>query len=344
MSQATLSTAGSARATRTMRAAQVEAPGELRIRTVPLPEPRPGEVRIKIEGCGVCASNIPPWEGREWFKYPLQPGQLGHEAWGRIDAVGVDVTSCSLGDRVAFLSEHAYAEYDVAPQDQVVALPAALADRPFPAEPLGCAFNIFQRSGIQPGDSVAIVGIGFLGAVLTRLAAGINARVFAISRRPFALELARTMGATHTIALDENWRVIDQVRQLTGGHFCEVVIEATGKQNPLDLSAEITRERGRLVIAGYHQDGLRQCNMQLWNWRGLDVINAHERDPKIYVRGMQSAVEAVVGGSLDPSPLYTHCFPLEQLGEALEMTRKRPDGFMKALITTQPQKGEGGIS
>ena len=66
--------------------------------------------------------------------------------------------------------------------------------------------------------------------------------------------------------------------ELTGGRFCDVVIEAVGKQWPLDLAAELAGERGRLIIAGYHQDGLRQVNMQLWNWRGLDVINAHQRD------------------------------------------------------------------
>ena len=95
---------------------------------------------------------------------------------------------------------------------------------------------------------------------------------------------------------------------------------------------ELTRERGRLVVAGYHQDGLRSVNVQLWNWRGLDVINAHERDPAVYLRGMRDAVEAVRSGRIDPATLFTHTFPLERLGEALDMTAQRPDGFMKALI------------
>jgi threonine dehydrogenase-like Zn-dependent dehydrogenase len=86
------------------------------------------------------------------------------------------------------------------------------------------------------------------------------------------------------------------------------------------------------VIAGYHQDGLRQINLQLWNWRGLDVINAHERDPKIYLQGMREAIEAVASGRLNPAPLYTHRYPLTGLAEALNATRDRPDGFMKALI------------
>jgi threonine dehydrogenase-like Zn-dependent dehydrogenase len=111
------------------------------------------------------------------------------------------------------------------------------------------------------------------------------------------------------------------------------VIEATGEQWPLDLAAELTRERGRLVIAGYHQGGPRQINMQLWNWRGLDVINAHERDPRIYVAGMREAVDAVARGRLDPAPLYTHTFSLDQIDQAMKMARSRPDGFLKALIT-----------
>jgi threonine dehydrogenase-like Zn-dependent dehydrogenase len=112
-----------------------------------------------------------------------------------------------------------------------------------------------------------------------------------------------------------------------------VVIEAVGKSWPLDLSAELTRERGRLVIAGYHQDGPRQINMQLWNWRGLDVINAHERDTAVYIDGIRAAVQAVVEGRLTPASLYTHVFPLDKLDQALDMTRDRPDGFMKALVT-----------
>ena len=125
---------------------------------------------------------------------------------------------------------------------------------------------------------------------------------------------------------------MEHVKQLTGGVFCDRVIEAVGKQGPLDLAAELTREGGRLVIAGYHQDGPRQVDMQMWNWRGFDVVNAHERDPKMYVRGLREAVEAVASGRLDPAPLFTHTYSLERLGEALDATRDRPDGFLKALV------------
>ena len=322
----------SARRSDHMRAAVIAEPRRVEIAEVPIPEPGTNQLLVRLEGCGVCASNIPPWEGKPWFNYPMAPGALGHEGWGKVEDVGEDVSGFAPGDRVAMLSNNAYASYDLCDPSSTVKLPPALDDQPFPAEPLGCAMNIFKRAEVKKGDTVAIVGIGFLGALLTQLATGVGARVIAITRRPFALAFARQMGAAHTIEMNDHTRIIEEVKQLTAGTFCDVVIEAVGKQWPLDLSAELTRERGRLVVAGYHQDGPRQVNMQLWNWRGLDVINAHERDPAIYLRGMEEAVHAVASGMLDPRPLYTHEFRLEQLGDALHMSMARPDGFMKAFI------------
>ncbi|WP_235936030.1 MDR/zinc-dependent alcohol dehydrogenase-like family protein [Devosia aurantiaca] len=315
-----------------MQAAIVTGPGTMHVESLPLPEPGPGQVRIKLEGCGVCASNLTPWAGPEWMKFPTEPGGLGHEGWGFVDAVGSDVGDLKVGDRVAALSYHSYATHDIADASAVVKLPPELAGVPFPGEPLGCAMNIFKRAQISAGQTVAIVGIGFLGALLTQLAVAAGARVIAIGRRPFTLDLATEMGAAETIVMDDHWKIIEQVKQLTSGQFCDVVIEAVGKQWPLDLAAELTKERGRLVIAGYHQDGPRQVNMQMWNWRGLDVINAHERDPAIYIQGIRDAVDAVVAGRLDPQKLYTDRFDLAQLDKALDATRDRPDGFLKALV------------
>jgi threonine dehydrogenase-like Zn-dependent dehydrogenase len=316
----------------TMRAARLAGPGRVVLEEVPVPEPGAGEVRVRLEGCGVCASNLTPWAGAEWMRYPTAPGDPGHEGWGVVDAVGEGVEGLAPGDRVAALSYRAYAAYDVAPAAQVVKLPAALDGRPFPGEPLGCAFNIFRRADVRAGQTVAVVGAGFLGALLVRLAKDAGARVIAVSRRPFSLDVARRMGADEAVEMDDHRAVVERVERLTGGALCDRVVEAAGKQWPLDLAGELTRVRGRLVVAGYHQDGPRQVNMQLWNWRGLDVVNAHERDPAVYLRGMREAVEAVAAGRLDPVPLYTHTFPLERLGEALDATRDRPDGFVKALV------------
>lgn len=317
--------------TESMRAAVLVEPGRFVIEERPLPAPGPGELRLRLQGSGVCASNLPPFEGREWFRYPMAPGALGHEGWGVIDAIGPGVTGLAVGMRVASLGDAAYATHDIVAADAVVPLPRELDSQPFPGEPLGCGFNVYRRADIRPEDTVAIIGLGFIGAVVCALAADAGARVIAISRRQSSLELARAYGASHCIEMRDHHAIIDEVMSMTGGEGCPRVVEAAGAQWPLDLAGALTRVRGKLVIAGYHQ-GARQVDMQLWNWRGLDVINAHERDPAVYLAGIRGAITAIEAGVFDPTRLYSHHLPLEAIGEALTLTRDRPEGFVKALI------------
>jgi 2-desacetyl-2-hydroxyethyl bacteriochlorophyllide A dehydrogenase len=314
----------------TMLAAVITAPATAELVCVPTPDPGRGEVLVELEGCGVCGSDLAVWQGRPWFDYPREPGAPGHEGWGRVVAAGPDVHGPAVGTRVAAICFRSDAEYDVAAADAVVALPRALDGLPFPGEALGCAMNVLRRCDLAAGQTVAVVGVGFLGALLVQLAAGAGARVIALSRRPYALAVARAMGAEHAVGAGEG--ALDAVRELIGGGLCDRVIEATGRQESLDLAAQLTRERGRLVIAGFHQDGPRHVDMTLWNWRGLDVINAHERDPAAYVRGVREAAAAVAEGRLDPSPLYTHEFALGDIADAFDTAVRRPDGFLKALV------------
>ena len=322
-----------ARPAQTMRAGMIVAPGQVDLVHHPVGDPPPGQVRIRLEGCGVCGSNLPVWEGRPWFEYPLAPGAPGHEGWGVVDALGDGIDDPAwLGRRVGVLSHHAFADYDTAAPEHLVALPPNLHGSDVPAEPLGCAMNVFHRSDIRPGHTVAVVGVGFLGALLLQLAIESDARVIAISRRPFALALARDLGAEAAIELGEPSEVARRVADIAGEAGCHRVLEVIGSQHALDVATAITAERGRLIIAGYHQDGPRQVDLQLWNWRGLDVINAHERDPASYVRGMRDGVEAVRTGRLQLAPLITHRFPLDQLDQALRHLHERPDGFLKAVV------------
>src|SRR5689334_8144635 len=151
-----------------MRAGLVEGPGRARIASVPAPEPDDGEVLVRVEGCGVCASSLPVWEGRPWFSYPLAPGAAGHEGWG---------VELERGRRVAFLSTQAFAELAAVPRGHVVPIEGDAEF--FPGEALGCALNVFARSGVRPGATVAVVGLGFLGALLVQLCTGARARVLA---------------------------------------------------------------------------------------------------------------------------------------------------------------------
>ncbi len=315
-----------------MIAAVLEKPKSFLIQQTSAPNVQPDEVKIRVEGCGICASSIPVWEGREWFRYPQTPGTPGHEGWGVVEEVGENINSVKTGDRVAFLSGKSYAEFDVASEGSFVKLPETLKGKAFPGEPLGCAMNIFERSNISKGDTVAIIGIGFLGALLCQLAKHAGARVIAISRRNYSLDVADKFGADETIPLANTWEVTNKVSEITAGQFCERVIEATGKQEGIDVASEIVAEGGRLMIAGYHQDGMRQVNIQQWNWKGIDAINAHERKAERYLIGMKAAVDAVANGIINPESLYTDFLPLGELNKGFELTATRPNGFMKALI------------
>jgi threonine dehydrogenase-like Zn-dependent dehydrogenase len=314
------------------RAARFRQARCVEVETVDLRSPEAQEALVRLEGCGVCGSNLPTWQGRPWFKYPLEPGNPGHEGWGVIEAAGAALSGFAVGDRVALLSSHAYAQHDFARAEALVKLPPQLAGKPFPGEPLACAVNIFRRADIRAGQHVAIVGIGFLGAALTALAVRAGATVVALSRRQFALSKALELGATAALPLDDPAGAVRQARQLVPTDGYARVIECVGSQEALDVASQLAGVRARLVIAGYHQDGERRINLQEWNWRGLDVINAHERDPAQYRRGMEEAIALVVGGDLNPWPLFTHQFPLDDIGAAFDALDRRPDEFLKALV------------
>ncbi|HEV3002043.1 MAG TPA: alcohol dehydrogenase catalytic domain-containing protein [Solirubrobacteraceae bacterium] len=313
-----------------MQAILIERPRSARLVDVPVPEPAAGQVLVEIEGCGVCGSDLSAWLGASESGYPRPPGAPGHESWGRIAAVGDGVHGLSVGDRVATLAQRAYAQYDLAGAETVVPLPPALDGKPFPGEALACGVNASHRAAFRPGESVAVVGVGFLGAIIVQLAKNAGARVIVSSRRRYAQRIGLAMGADEAIGLDEH--TVDRVKEWNGGELCDCVVEVTGVERPLDVAGRLTKIRGRLVIAGYHQGGRRSIDLELWNWRGLDVVNAHERDPAVYARGMAEAVDAVVRGDLDPSPLYTDEFALADAAAALEKAADRPDGFLKALL------------
>jgi threonine dehydrogenase-like Zn-dependent dehydrogenase len=103
----------------------------------------------------------------------------------------------------------------------VVPLPPELDGQPFPGRAARLRDEHLPPQRDPRRETIAIVGIGFLGALLTRLAADAGARVIAISRRGFALDVARRMGAAETIPMDDHWRIIEQVKELTGGAFCD---------------------------------------------------------------------------------------------------------------------------
>ena len=140
------------------------------------------------------------------------------------------------------------------------------------------------------------------------------------------------MGATLAFPIGNSADLLEAVLNATGPQLCNVVIEAGGVQETLDIASSLTGTRGRLVVAGYHQDGPRSVNMQEWNWRGIDVINAHERDQAVCMEGIRLAIEAVASDKIRLEGLVTHFFPFAQIGNRFETLEQRPEGFVKGVV------------
>ncbi|MBV9489920.1 MAG: zinc-binding dehydrogenase [Verrucomicrobia bacterium] len=315
-----------------MQAACLVAPRTFELQEVSLAALEPNEIRFQVELCGVCASNLGPWRGAPWFTYPFAPGAPGHEAIGTVVETGGAVQGFRPGDRVATLAQNGFAEYDRVDAGSALVLPEGIRARPFLGEPLACAVNVIRRAVIRQGDWVAVVGLGFLGTLLIQLVRARGGRAIGVSSRAESRRLAEQLGAEATVGTEDRARVIEQVNELTSGQLCPVVIEAAGYQSTLDLCTEITGVRGRLLIAGYHQDGPRTVNLQLWNWRGLDVINAHEREHAVYVDGMREALRLFLDGTLHLEGLITHYVPMAELNRAFHLAEERPAGFLKAAM------------
>jgi D-arabinose 1-dehydrogenase-like Zn-dependent alcohol dehydrogenase len=213
-----------------MRAGVVPAPGDgrLELRDVALPEPGAGHVRIKVEACGVCHSDVlTVLNLRPGISYPRIPG---HEIAGTIQAAGADTTGWNPGDRVGvgwhgghdgtcdrcrrgdFITcrnlqipgiayDGGYAQYVVAPAVALARIPDQLTA--VEAAPLMCAgittFNSLRNSGARAGDLVAILGIGGLGHLAVQYASKMGFRTVAIARGRDKEELARSLGAAHYI-------------------------------------------------------------------------------------------------------------------------------------------------
>ncbi len=311
-----------------MRTAVLEGPKKFVIKEIEIPQPAADEVLIKVAGCGVCLSEMGMWEGT----FGNYPQRIGHEVSGTIEGLGSQVNGLEIGQRAtAYIDKHGYSEYVLAKADCVVTFADHVPFDHAMGEPIGCVVNGARRAGIKLSDTVVLIGVGFMGLIMQQVIRSLGATtVIAVDTRDEALEQARTLGADYCFnSLTDD--VKEEITKLTGGEGADVVIEITGNQKGLDLATELVKVRGKLVIFGFHV-GERNVNMFLWNWRGIDVINAHERAEENYTDGIRVGMKLLEAGQLNMEPLITHRYALDQINEAFEDAKSKPQGFVKAII------------
>jgi threonine dehydrogenase-like Zn-dependent dehydrogenase len=298
-----------------MRQAVLTRPGTFELVDVPVPEIGPEELLVRVGACGVCASELDMYTGHTANTFPIVPG---HEVSGVVERVGGDVTRQRPGDRVGiWVTEAGFSDY--VKVHTAFALPAG--EMPIDlalAEPVACAVNAVEIADPQLGDDVLIVGAGFMGALVLKLVLMRGPRnVIVADTRPEALELARRIGATHTVDVRSE-RLADVVR----AHSDRVPAGTFGMA-------------GKLVIVGYHQGGTREIPLAAWNWKALRVINAHFREVATIMRGMRTGMRLLSSGRLEIDELVTHRFGLEQVGEAFQVAVDKPSGFVKSTVVVE---------
>jgi len=304
-----------------VRALRLRGPRAATIVDVPDPLAGAGEVLVRIRSCGVCGSDLNAWRGVAGIQYPLAPGAPGHETLGDVVALGPDVNTLRVGQTVTGLMWNGLAELGVARAEDLVTVRDGTS---LLGEPLACAMNVVRRSGVGAHDRVAVVGFGYLAALVVQLLPTDVGGWIALSRREDSRSLALRLGADAAYDLSS---VPAKLWDSVG-----VVVEAGGVQQTLDFATWLTAYGGRLVIAGYHADGQRTVNMQSWNWKGIDVINAHERQPATYVRALHEALALVATRRIELDSLHTHTWSLEQAAEAFRFADERPPGFVKGIV------------
>ena len=272
-----------------MKAVQVSKPhGDFELVERDIPEPGRGQVRVKVQACGICHSDVLVKDGLfPGLQYPRIPG---HEIAGHIDAVGAGVTTWKPGQRVGvgwhgghdftcddcrrgdFINcrnekitslshDGGYAEYMVTPAEAVAAIPEELSAPE--AAPLLCAgitvFNALRNSGARAGDLVAVQGIGGLGHLGVQYARQMGFRTFAIGRGQDKEALARKLGATQYVDTDGS----DPVKELQKSGGARVILATAPDSKSMSALVNGLSSNGQLLVVGAGPDPITVGPLQL---------------------------------------------------------------------------------
>jgi L-iditol 2-dehydrogenase len=319
-----------------VKQAILEAPRRFSFVDIPIPEPGPEQVLVKVAACGVCTSELDVWDGSTGGKG--LPRAIGHEVSGVVAGVGPEVTGLKEGDPVGVWTTGGFSEYVAV--DATWCYPAGNVPLDLAlAEPVACAVNAVEMADPKLGDDVVVIGAGFMGNLVQKLAALRGPRHLIVAdTRSDALERATRLGATHVVDVTKE-SLKEVVQSVTDGRGADMTFEVTGAQAPLTAAGEITRMSGTIAIVGYHQSngGERTIPLASWNWMAFRIANAHFRDQAVIRRGMEVGMRLMTSGRLDLSDVVTHRFPLDQVGQAFETAHTKPEGFAKATVVVSPQ-------
>jgi threonine dehydrogenase-like Zn-dependent dehydrogenase len=317
-----------------MQAAILYGSHDFRIENLTMPKIQDDECLLELRACGVCHSEIHQWDHNiPGLEYPRH---IGHEISGIVIETGKKIKSFKPGDRVAaWVDGKGYASHISVKEDRLFLMADNLPFSDAILEPVACTTNGVMKSGIQLGDTVALVGTGFMGLIILQQVKLLGAgKIIAIDVRDEMLQMAKLLGADVVInPLKENLK--DKINDLTVGKGVDVSIEIGGVQGTLDTAADICRMEGKLVIFGYHPGQRIIKDLGYWNWMAFDIINAHFRDIKTILNGSRIGMQLINENKINMKPLITHVLKLSEIEKAFMLAKEKPVGFVKSVVVME---------
>ncbi|MEE1032516.1 MAG: alcohol dehydrogenase catalytic domain-containing protein [Ruminococcus sp.] len=335
-----------------MKAVVIKEPGNISLEQVNIPEPQAGFVRVKVKAAAICATDLEVLDGNIAANYPLTPG---HEWSGIVDAVGSEEDSHWIGKRVigsndvvclkceacrsgnwrycndfeeiGFKRNGAYAEYVIVPAYGLCDLPENVSFvHGALCEPLGVALGTMEKAGAKMGDTCLIMGAGSIGLCMLAAAKAIGMKkivVCATTKR--RLKIAEKMGAYCTIATSEE-DVMEKMKEIHPGGT-DVIIDATGIETCIQQCLKLARKGGTVALAGYGRGKVMNIRIDDIHINNLRVVGAGNNWNQ-----HKKAVTLMADGLVDIEHFATNLISIEEFEKGIELARKRPDGFVKAVF------------
>jgi L-iditol 2-dehydrogenase len=315
----------------TMRSAMWLGGRTFRIEEQPLPIPATGEVRVRIDSCGVCLTEVHSVDGL--LAAPPPPRLMGHEYGGVIDAVGPDVAGragLEVGTPVACDGRQGYASYGILPADRVhPLLPGVPVEHAVFVEPLQCCLAAERRAQVPLGATVLLTGAGPMGLLVLQLVRRRQgARVIVSEPNPARRALARSLGATQAVDPRET-SVREVVMDETRGQGVAAAFEAAGNPAALRDCLSAVGEHGTVVLLGV-APATAQVTLDIYPFHRGNLRLIGSYGDRIGV-GFATATRWLA--EVELAPLISHRYGLAEIADAFEVAG-RGDG-LKVVVRAQ---------
>jgi L-iditol 2-dehydrogenase len=339
-----------------MRAQVFYGPGDLRFEDLPVPEPEPGGLVVRVEAALTCGTDVKTLRRGHPVMIPHVPTVFGHELAGVVTAAGRGAPGVKEGDRVVAANSApcgrcrfcaanrpnlcedllfvngAYGEHIALPprlaaRNVVVIGPRMAASTAAFAEPLACALLGVERGRVEAGMTVAIWGHGPLGCLLALAAGQRGARIVMVGKAGWRLDRVRALGLGTCLDATAVPDLGDHLRGLTGGRGPDVTVDATGRPEVWEQAIDGVGRGGTVILFGGCAPGTSvRVDTRQAHYEELTLVGAFHHTPAMIRR----AVELLESKAIEPSGLLTHRMGLGQVKEALALMERGET--MKVLV------------